>query len=84
MAIAYFGHIIVFILSGMLGRPFSGVTGRRLFVCQAANLSTGWNTGDHASASVSAHLLLSLRFISGNAIYVCVSLFFHDDDDGVR
>lgn len=84
MAIAYLGHIIIFILSGMLGQPFSGVTGRRLFVCQAANLSTGWNIGDHASESVSAHLLLSLRFISGNAIYVCVSLFFHDDDDGVR
>lgn len=82
------GTYIIFILSGVLGQPFSGVTGRRLWpVKLPVSLRVKvlrWNVGDHASESVSAHLLVSLRFISGNAICVCVSLSFFHGDDGVR
>lgn len=43
----------------------------RLSSCQFVY---GLELGDHASESVGTYLLLSLRFISGNAIYVRVSI----------
>lgn len=72
-------HHVYFICSSW-GSHFRVVTGRRLFSPPSCQPLYGltvlhWSAGDHASEDGRAHLLVSLRCLSGNTICVSVSLY---------
>lgn len=75
------GHLrhIYFICSSW-GSHFRVVTGRRPFSPPGCQPRYGltvlrWSAGDHASEDGRAHLLVSLRCLSGNTIRVSLSLY---------